>query len=212
MQFDKQKIELVIDGQFNPAIHTPVWYKTSKLLDGVSDINAISTPNSSRLKFGDVEINCSFNSWTASTEIRENYDSIVQLANKLFFDLLPHTPITGGKTIISHRYVDSDGLIAEKARDKINTLAIAPRFSDGVMQWSRNSENEVVRGSSMFWLCGDDTHFHTSHEYEFGIESRFTGSDGYRNIGELLDIAEQVVNDSAELSQQIISALELSNE
>ena len=99
MSKDSDLYTFVALGAMNPRIHHPKWYVTSGIFSE-GDISeamiaptTMCTPGYSQFTIGDIRIKCFSERWDIQTANRDKIDKIREIGQRLFDDLLKHTPI-----------------------------------------------------------------------------------------------------------------------
>ncbi len=94
---------VVVAGAMNPSIHHPVWYRHVGLLSEEEEREAIEGRQAllvplpapmAQFETGLFQVSCQQNRWQILTANLAATDRIVSIAEKLFDEILPHTPVT----------------------------------------------------------------------------------------------------------------------
>jgi hypothetical protein len=99
MSKDCDSFSVVLLGSMNPRIHHPKWYQSVGIFsqpevdDAIQNQPVICTPAFSQFVVGDLVIKCLTDRWDIQTANRQKIDAIREIAERLFDDLLFHTPV-----------------------------------------------------------------------------------------------------------------------
>ncbi len=99
MSKDSDLFGVVVIGAMNPRIHHPAWYQLVKLISGQEAEHAtqtqpvVCTPAYSQFGLGEIDIKCLPDRWDITTRSSANIDRIREIAQRLFDDVLLHTPV-----------------------------------------------------------------------------------------------------------------------
>ena len=94
---------VVVTGAMNPSIHHPVWYRHVGLLSEQEEREAIEGKQAlliplpapmAQFETGLFQVSCQQNRWQILTANHAATDRIVSIAETLFDEILPHTPVT----------------------------------------------------------------------------------------------------------------------
>jgi hypothetical protein len=172
---------IVVIGNMNPHVHVPAWYLHKKLIDD-SEYDEATNPKKEpgpnlvisfppHFKTGQIEVICFQNRWDIKTSLKSNVDRILDIAAKVFDDLLPETQIaafgintdvslgtddgTAGKIIAKalHRPPLDVGL--DKADDgefRISEQRQSHKFNLIVRPNDKN--NEIIISTNAHYLIG----------------------------------------------------------
>lgn len=100
MPEDKDFFSITVLGHMNPMIHHPLWYLQSGLISEPESKEAIDSPNTytlppmSQFQTHALAIVCLANRWEVQTKTASNLGRIRRLAERLFDEILPHTPVS----------------------------------------------------------------------------------------------------------------------
>jgi hypothetical protein len=119
---------IVVIGAMNSAIHHPYWYRDRGLIDdeemktALSHEETVFVPEIAQFNTGQIFINCQARRWEVKTSNRGFVKRIVDIAGKVFDEILPHTPIVAcGFNFIFPRSLNGDA-----RRAIANTLKRCP--------------------------------------------------------------------------------------
>jgi hypothetical protein len=99
MSTDKEIYSIVVIGAMNPRIHMPAWYLQVGLIDNSEWETATAAPTTlvtaqlSQFHFNEVSILCLLDRWEIKTTKRSDLDRVRSITQKIFDELLMHTPV-----------------------------------------------------------------------------------------------------------------------
>ncbi len=129
MSKDSDLYTFVALGAMNPRIHHPKWYVTTGIFseDDISVTmkapTTICTPGFSQFVVGDIHIKCFTERWDIQSSNREKIDNIREIGERLFDDLLKHTPINVVALNFDYTREFSDGGPSGFLRDILSDAA-----------------------------------------------------------------------------------------
>ena len=94
-----ENYSIVVIGAMNPRIHMPAWYLHVGLIDNsegetaVAATSTLLTGQLSTFQFNNVSILCLPDRWEIKTTKRSDLDRIKTITQKIFDELLMHTPV-----------------------------------------------------------------------------------------------------------------------
>jgi hypothetical protein len=88
---------IIVVGAMNPAIHHPLWYRHHDLLSepeaSTALVSLITFPALARFTFGSCQVFCRQDQWEIRTTDSDLRPRILDIAARLFDNLLPQTPM-----------------------------------------------------------------------------------------------------------------------
>jgi hypothetical protein len=96
---DSDMYSVVILGSMNPRIHHPKWYQLAGIFteadveSAIKTYPVVCTPSFSQFCVDGLVIKCLPERWDITTQKAADVDRIREIAEKIFDDLLPHTPV-----------------------------------------------------------------------------------------------------------------------
>src|SRR5690349_21052972 len=92
----------VLTGSMNPALHHPLWYRDRGLISEAEEKQALEKGSPMLLpspqpyasfSAGFFQVKCDAERWEITTSRPDQFDTIRGIAQKLFDEVLPHTPV-----------------------------------------------------------------------------------------------------------------------
>jgi hypothetical protein len=99
MSDDRELYNIVVIGAMNPRIHSPAWYSQYKLISEDEFKAATLSPGTmltaqvAQFRFKEMTMLCLPDRWEIKTTRRSDADRIVTITQRIFDDLLMHTPV-----------------------------------------------------------------------------------------------------------------------
>src|SRR5271166_677089 len=186
---DKELYNIVVVGAMNPRIHVPSWYSQFDLISkeeydaAIVAASTLATAQFSQFQFAGITVLCLPDRWEIKTTKRSDLDRMKAITQKIFDELLMHTPVMlMGFNFIWQKATN----VANVARHLASRLVempfgladVAPDSGEfSIRRVSENRLNAITVAPSPLPDSSSYVNISINYEYKFAAEGPFKLED-----------------------------------